>query len=571
MILFNLASAIILILLGMRYLRKGLDRLFGSKLVEWLQKTAKNRYQAFLAGMVAGLISPSSSAIAMLSVQMLSQTALTAGRMLAVVLGANVGITVTVQLLTFNLQDFAGLFILIGGIGFLFLSRSLFKGTGQMFLGLGVIFLGMSMISNAGHLAAGNDDIRVLFLVIEHYPWIVFIGTALLALVLQSSTASIGLGIGLAQGGLVSATILVPWILGANLGIGLTMMIAGWRSVEGRRLALGSILLKSFGAILILIGGSAFASYLMALLPGGIDRQAANFNTLFNWLVGLCALPLLSFVSRALSYFIQSQTVEEQDEPGIFLDPLLLQTPSLALSQATREELRVLDHLKLMLRTVWAMRSGTHKPPISQVDEYQDRVVAIQSALKDYLGQISDENLSEKDIDWRFTLLDFSQELVIIATLIKRDLADAVTCQAHSIKQLHPEDRPELEKILGETMERMEKATVLLMTKDTRMANRFIAEKEQISIQYRSIRKRHLEQLTAGQQFDVNFFDMLNCLRRINSHLTAVAYAITRTSSARTRDDTTAAPDPDESWLTGDDSSIDRKSCAVVRTESFVN
>ena len=335
----------------------------------------------------------------------------------------------------------------------------------------------MSTISNAGHLAAGNGDIRLLFSVIEHYPWIVFIGTALLALVLQSSTASIGLGIGLAQGGLVSATILVPWILGANLGIGLTMMIAGWRSVEGRRLALGSIFLKSFGAILILIGGSAFASYLMALLPGGIDRQAANFNTLFNGLVGLCALPLLSFVSRALSYLIQSQTVEEQDEPGIFLDPLLLQTPSLALSQATREELRVLDHLKLMLRTVWAMRSGKNKPPISQVDEYQGRIVAIQSALKEYLGQISDENLSEKDIDWRFTLLDFSHELVIIATLIKRDLADAVACQAHSIKQHHSEDLPELEKILGETLERMEKATILLMTKDARMANRFIQEK----------------------------------------------------------------------------------------------
>jgi phosphate:Na+ symporter len=491
--------------------------------------------------------------------------------MLAVVLGANVGITVTVQLLTFNLQGFAGLFILIGGIGFLFLSRSLFKGTGQLFLGLGVIFLGMSTISNAGHLAAGNGDIRLLFSVIEHYPWIVFIGTALLALVLQSSTASIGLGIGLAQGGLVSATILVPWILGANLGIGLTMMIAGWRSVEGRRLALGSIFLKSFGAILILIGGSAFASYLMALLPGGIDRQAANFNTLFNGLVGLCALPLLSFVSRALSYLIQSQTVEEQDEPGIFLDPLLLQTPSLALSQATREELRVLDHLKLMLRTVWAMRSGKNKPPISQVDEYQGRIVAIQSALKEYLGQISDENLSEKDIDWRFTLLDFSQELVIIATLIKRDLADAVACQAHSIKQHHSEDLPELEKILGETLERMEKATILLMTKDARMANRFIQEKEQISIQYRSIRKRHLEQLTAGQKFDVNFFDMLNCLRRINSHLTAVAYSITRTSSAERVDDTTAVPDPDESWLTSDDSSIDRKTCAVIRSESFVN
>src|ERR1700761_5498103 len=108
MALLNLISAIILILLGMRYLRKGLDRLFGNQLVEWLQETAKNRYKAFLAGIVAGLISPSSSAIAVLSVQILNQSTLTAGRMLAVVLGASVGLTVIVQLITFDLQDFAG-------------------------------------------------------------------------------------------------------------------------------------------------------------------------------------------------------------------------------------------------------------------------------------------------------------------------------------------------------------------------------------------------------------------------------------------------------------------------------
>jgi phosphate:Na+ symporter len=100
----------------------------------------KNRFQAFFAGMVAGVIAPSSSAIAMLSVQMLSQTALTAGRMLAVVLGANVGITVSVQLLAFRLQDYSGLFLLSGGIGFLFLKRAIFRGVGQMLLGIGLGF-----------------------------------------------------------------------------------------------------------------------------------------------------------------------------------------------------------------------------------------------------------------------------------------------------------------------------------------------------------------------------------------------------------------------------------------------
>src|ERR1700747_612583 len=194
MALLNLTSAIILILLGMRYLRKGLDRLFGNQLVEWLPEQAKNRLKGFFCGMVAGLISPSSSAIAVLSVQILNHSALTAGRMLAVVLGANVGLTVMVQLITFDLQDFAGVFIVAGGIGFLFLQRAIFLGTGQICLGLGLVFLAMSIISNTGKPAATSQDMKALFAILEHYPWVVFVSNRLLTPVLQRSTARIGRG-----------------------------------------------------------------------------------------------------------------------------------------------------------------------------------------------------------------------------------------------------------------------------------------------------------------------------------------------------------------------------------------
>ena len=557
MALLNLASAIILILLGMRHLRKGLDRLFGSQLVDWLQNTAHNRYKAFLAGIAAGVISPSSSAIAVLSVQMLNQTALTAGRMLAVVLGANIGLTVIVQLITFDLQDFAGIFIVVGGIGFLFLNRVMFRGTGQIFLGLGFIFLAMSTIGNVGKLAAGSQDMRLLFSVIDHYPWLVFVSAALLALALQSSTACIGLGIGLAKGGLVSGATLIPWVLGANFGIGLTMMIAGWASIEGRRLAMASILLKSLFALLILIGGPAVISCLMTILPGGIDRQAANLNTFFNVVIAICALPLLGPISRGLTYLIPSQTFEEQDEPGVFLDPLLLQTPSLALSQGAREELRMLDHLKLMLRTVWTTRAKSDGQV--KVNDLHDRIIAIQAALKDYLSQIGDENLSESDIDWRFNLLDYSQELAIIATLIKRDLTDASLGTVRSPKEQSPEDQAELESILTRTLERMQKATVLLMTQDVNIANRFIHEKEEISNHYRAVRRRHLERLAPDQKPDTSFFDLLNCFRRINTHLTSVAYAIARSADGNTGTHTVGA-DPDESCLSSDEAGLNQKS-----------
>jgi phosphate:Na+ symporter len=210
------------------------------------------------------------------------------------VLGANVGITISVQLLAFRLQDYSGIFLLAGGIGFLFLKRAIFRGGGQMLLGTGLLFLAMGIIGSAGTAAAANADLKLLFGVVDHYLLVVFIGTALLTVSLQSSTASIGLGIGLAQSGLLPGTTIVPWVLGANLGITLTMMMAGWGSIEGRRLAIGSLLIKGSGALVILLGSSRFSMVILNLLPGAIDRKAANLNTFFNLILGLAALPLLA-------------------------------------------------------------------------------------------------------------------------------------------------------------------------------------------------------------------------------------------------------------------------------------
>jgi phosphate:Na+ symporter len=154
---------------------------------------------------------------------------------------------------------------------------------------------------------------------VDHYPLVVFLGTALLTVALQSSTASIGLGIGLAESGPIPGTTMVPWVLGANLGITLTMMMAGWGSVEGRRLAIGSLLIKGCGALVILLGSSRFFVFILNLLPGAIDRQAANLNTFFNLILGLAALPLLSPISRVLTFLIESQAIDDSREPDSYL------------------------------------------------------------------------------------------------------------------------------------------------------------------------------------------------------------------------------------------------------------
>ena len=547
MLFLNISTGVIFVLLGMRYVRKGLDRLFGSQLVDWLQQMTNNRYQAFFGGMVAGAIAPSSSAIAMLSVQILNQTSLTAGRMLAVVLGANVGITISVQLLAFRLQDYAGVFLLTGGIGFLFSKRAIFRGAGQMLLGIGLVFLAMGIIGSAGTAAATNSDLKLLFGVVDHYPLVVFIGTALLTVALQSSTASIGLGIGLAESGLLPGTTIVPWVLGANLGITLTMMMAGWGSIEGRRLAIGSLLIKGCGVLLILLGGSRFFVFILNLLPGAIDRQAANLNTFFNLILGLAALPLLSPISRVLTFLIESQAIDDSREPDSYLDPLLLQAPSLALNQAAREELRLMDEIKLMLRTVWMMIWGKNIRLVSKVEEHQRRIEGTQEELKDYLSQISDENLSEEDVDWKFIVLDYSQELTAIGTLIRRDLCDAAIRQIQLNQEPSPEDKEELEVFYARTLERIEKATAILMSREPSLAEEFIREKEQINIRFRRSRKARLEKPLSVQSASSDVVDMINCLRRINSQLTSLAYSIVR-DPTRSGETTGHSSELEEAW-----------------------
>jgi phosphate:Na+ symporter len=343
---------------------------------------------------------------------------------------------------------------------------------------------------------------------------------------------------------------MVPWVLGANLGITLTMMIAGWGSIEGRRLVIGSLLIKGSGALLILLGSSGFFLVLLNLLPGAIDRKVADLNTSFNLILGLVALPLLAPISRLLTFLIESPAIDDSREPDSYLDPLLLQAPSLALNQAAREELRLLDEIKLMLRTVWMMISGKNVRLISNIEEHQGRIEGTQEELKDYLSQISDENLSGEDVDWKFIVLDFSQELTAIGTLIRRDLSDAAIRQIQLNQEPSAEDKEELEAFYARTLERIEKAAALLMSREPRLAEEFIREKEQINIQSRRSRKTRLEKPLSVQNASSNVIDMMNCLRRINSQLTSLADSIVRDSTPSDKTSVHSAEiELEEGWL----------------------
>jgi phosphate:Na+ symporter len=288
-------------------------------------------------------------------------------------------------------------------------------------------------------------------------------------------------------------------------------------------------LIKGCGAAVLLLTSSAFFTFIINILPGAIDRQAANLNTLFNLVLGLAALPLLSPIYRIVAFLVETPNIDNSGETDTYLDPLLLQAPSLALSHAAREELRLMDELKLMLRTVWVMISAKNIRLASKVEEQQKHVEQTEEGLKEYLSQVSDENLSEEDIDWKFIVLDYAQDLCTAGTLIRRDLSEAALRVAQSPQDLSPEDREELETLYTRTLERIEKAAAILMSRDHELALQLIREKEKINNQLRLFRKQRLEKPI--QPTNSNFLDLLDSLRRINSQVTSIAYSLVRNAT----------------------------------------
>ncbi|MBV8200966.1 MAG: Na/Pi cotransporter family protein, partial [Acidobacteria bacterium] len=239
----------------------------------------------------------------------------------------------------------------------------------------------------------------------------------------------------------------------------------------------------------------AAAPTVLARLPGSVAQQTANFNTLLNVAIAVLALPLLGPISGLLAFLIEAPEGAPAERES-YLDATLLQSPSLALSQATREELRMLDELRSMLRAAAGLLAGggttpagAGGPQLARIDQHARRIDDTAEEIRLYLGQIGDDSLSAGDSHWKFVLLDFSQELEAVARLIRRDLADAAIRGAKVIAGAPPPaaDREEIDALVGLTLERMEKAAAVLMSRTVGRAEELILEKSVINARCRRL------------------------------------------------------------------------------------
>lgn len=537
MIFFQIAGGVALTIFGVRFLRKGFDRLFGSHLVRWLSGLTQRRWKAFGSGVVVGTLAPSSTAISLVTMQMMNAGQLTAERMFALLLGANVGITVTVQLMALRLHDYAGAFILFGVLAFQFMRREVLRGTGQCLLALGFIFLAMQMIGSGARELNEYPEMRAWVNLLAGHPLLVFLLVSVFTLAVQSSTASIGFAMGLSATGLFDYRLLVPWVLGANVGIGLTALAAGWSTLEGRRLAFANLLAKVAIALpMVLLPW--LAEWVFSHLPGPVMRETAMFHTGYNIVIGLVFVPVAGPLTRLVRWMIAPAPVPAEGLPPAesHLDPAVLESPSLALTNAARETLAMSDSVKRMLEYFWKGYEGDNPAMIEQVGHEDDRVDRYYREIKDYLSHMGG-GLTQEEAQWHFAMMTFSNELESAGDIVEKNMCDMFRKQRAEALTLSGEDHAVLAELQANVLKRFAVAQGLLANRGGAGIKEFLDGKEALNHWCRDAEQRHYERLRgAGAEAigaSAYFLDLLDSYRRINSHITSIGYAFRSQAAQR--------------------------------------
>ena len=539
---FNFLAGIALMLLGIRCLRRGSERLFGARLRQLLQVATQNRWRALVAGFCISILTPSSTAVALMAVEAITGGFMTFQQVLALMLGANIGFTLTVQLLAFKFYIYHAVFLVLGIPPYVFSKRIQWRGAGQALMGIGFLLLAIQLISGAVAPLKNDPDVDRIVEVLGHHPVWLMIFAAVLNLLLQSSTAAIGIAIALCAQGVLPVSSAVVVVVGANIGVGVTALMAGFARTDTRRMALGNLFFKLVGAVVCLpllpvllqwIGGWSFGA-------GTHDTQLiANAHTLFNLSLAIVFLPLLPWVAGALEKLIPTPASATEKLGAQYLDRASLESPALALGQATREILHMADHVRQMLRDARQALATGDSVLCTAIKQRDDAVDLLNNEIKAYIVKLAEQDrggLTNAESRREIALLGFANELESIGDIVEKNLIELVEKKIKLQVEFSDEGRTELDRFFQEVLANFEMAVAAFATQDRVLAEQLLQHKQQINAEELELRNRHFNRLRAGLTltFETSaiHLDLLTYLKYINSHLTAVAYPILETKSA---------------------------------------
>ncbi len=518
-----------LILYGIYTLRKGLDQLFGARWRTLIQQATRSSLRSLLTGFLMSILTPSSTAISLLVMEAVGAGYLGVHQVLIFMLGANIGFTLTVQLLAFKFYTYNSVFIAVGAPLYLFTRRQNLRGTGRILLGIGFLLLSFQLLSAAVVPLKESADVIEVMTVLENHPmWLVAFALILNTL-LQSSTATIGIAIALTAQDVLPLKAAVAVVIGANLGIAVTALIVGFRQINTRRVAIGNLFFKIGGAVVCLTLLSQWVELLKWISPYSATQVIANAHTMFNVGLALVFTPLTPLVAGLVERMAPIPIRTSERFGPKYLDRSSLESRILALGQATREILHMADHVSVMLRDSHRAFQQNDLTLCARIQVDDDKVDLLDTEIKNFLVALSEQRLSHEESRREIALLGFSNELENVGDTV----CNLVELAEKKIKLnvvFSKGGWQDLDEFYRKIFANYEIAVAAFTSRDRVLAEQLLRHKQFINKWDRDLRNRHFERLHDGliesQETSAIHLDVLTNLKRINSHLTAAAYPI---------------------------------------------
>jgi phosphate:Na+ symporter len=525
--LLNLAGTVALLLWGVRMVQTGVQRALGPKLRTVLASALRNRVSAFAAGLGVTAILQSSTATGLMITGFAVGGLVDLVPALAVMLGANVGTTLIVQALSFNVAEVAPALILAGVLLFQRATAGP-RDFGRVLIGLGLVLMALHQFID---LLAPYEDVpslRMLLGAISTQPVLDVALAALVTWMAHSSVAIVLLVMSFAAQGTISPNAAFALVLGANLGTAINPLLEGASGTDpaSRRVPLGNLVMRVAGIGLTLAFLPDLGRWMVTLQPDNA-RAVADFHTLFNVALALLFLPILGPFSRLLRRWLPNRIDETDPSRPLYLDPSAKQTPVVALGGAAREALRMADVLEGMLQR---FREALERPDRRQITETRrmdDILDRLNTAIKAYIVSLEPEALTDADHQRIADILTFATHLEQAGDIVDRGL---LTMASKGLKRgldLSREDKDELLDLADRLLANVRQAASVFVTEDVRAARILASEKEAIRALEAGAVQRHFLNLRTGRamsdEASALHLDLYREMKALNSHIVAAA------------------------------------------------
>lgn len=553
-LIVSVLGGVALFIFGMTLMSDGLQLVAGDRMKNILQFFASNHLIAIGAGTLVTSIIQSSSACSVMVVGFVNAGLLTLRQAIGILLGANIGTTVTAQMISFHLGCLAFPSIIIGLLMILVSKRTATKGWGQTLLGFGVLFYGMNLMADELKLIGDFPTFINFFRYFDCTPvdgkmplksvlGAIGIGTGM-TLIIQSSSATIGIALALAGSGLLNFYTAIPVILGDNIGTTITAILASISTNKlAKQAALSNVFIKTFGTLYMVFifyipypgtqipvfmylidfitSGNVFAP-----APENIVRHIAMAHTVFNIFNAAVFLPLFGILEKLCGWVIRIK--EEEVIKVKYLEPHLLNTPSIALEQT-------IQSIRYMVKESWAMithamdnsfmLAKTDKDMIRNLEERENKIDELQEAVTDYLVQLTTRRLTEPQAEIIPLLMHCTNDAERIADHTENiiGLAKRIETAEHKLTGKASEEIKELWGILADQAKHVISS---LHNTDRRDVNCAVKDEIEINKLTDKLEENHIARLKTGKcnvVAGIIFLEMISELEKIGDHLSNIA------------------------------------------------